>query len=133
MEVLASGEHPASVITEVIQLEFGVGRSAVSRHLRVLRESGFVRVRPDANMRLYGLHPEGIDDIVREAKRLRRLWRDRVDWDSPADPFAVVAAQYRDAAPEVDAAPEMESRVASRRGRRGRTPWHPPTELLPDF
>ncbi|MDX2375869.1 helix-turn-helix domain-containing protein [Microbacterium sp. LRZ72] len=122
VEVLASGEHPASVISHVIHTEYGVGRSAVSRHLRVLLDSGFAEVRPEANVRLYRLRGEGIDEILHEATRLHRLWQRRVEWDSPADPFAVAVEQW-----------SRPRRAESRRGNRGRSTWTPPDAPPPEF
>ena len=52
-EVLADGEHPSGAVVEVIQREFGITQSAVSQHLKVLRESGFASVRADGSRRLY--------------------------------------------------------------------------------
>lgn len=40
----------------------GVTSSAVSQHLRVLREARLVMVRPDGNRRLYSLDPRGLAD-----------------------------------------------------------------------
>ncbi|MFC8531856.1 ArsR/SmtB family transcription factor [Nocardia sp. NPDC057227] len=41
----------------------GVTSSAVSQHLRVLREARLVRMRPDGNRRLYHLDPRGLADV----------------------------------------------------------------------
>ncbi|MFI5775560.1 ArsR/SmtB family transcription factor [Nocardia sp. NPDC051570] len=40
----------------------GVSSSAVSQHLRVLREARLVMMRPDGNRRLYSLDPRGLAD-----------------------------------------------------------------------
>lgn len=40
----------------------GVTSSAVSQHLRVLRDAGLVMMRPDGNRRLYSLDPRGLSD-----------------------------------------------------------------------
>lgn len=42
--------------------ELGVTSSAVSQHLRVLREARLVMMRPDGNRRLYSLDPRGLAD-----------------------------------------------------------------------
>ncbi|MEV6319975.1 metalloregulator ArsR/SmtB family transcription factor [Nocardia sp. NPDC051787] len=42
--------------------EVGVSSSAVSQHLRVLREARLVMVRPEGNRRLYSLDPRGLAD-----------------------------------------------------------------------
>ncbi|MDE1669442.1 ArsR/SmtB family transcription factor [Nocardia gipuzkoensis] len=42
--------------------EIGVSSSAVSQHLRVLREARLVMMRPEGNRRLYSLDPRGLAD-----------------------------------------------------------------------
>jgi DNA-binding transcriptional ArsR family regulator len=47
-----------------IAAEFAeISRPAVSRHLRVLRESGLVRADPRGREILYGLHPQAIEAL----------------------------------------------------------------------
>ena len=58
VELLAGGEASAGDIGRIVQSEFGISQQAVSQHLRVLRESGFARVRPQGTRRLYALEPE---------------------------------------------------------------------------
>ena len=45
LELLAAEERPAGEIASTIGAEFGLTQPAVSRHLRLLRESGFADVR----------------------------------------------------------------------------------------
>ncbi|MFY0521897.1 ArsR/SmtB family transcription factor [Archangium gephyra] len=54
VETLRSGELQ---VGEIVQ-QAGIHQSGVSRHLRILHESGFVSVRPDGQRRLYSLKPE---------------------------------------------------------------------------
>jgi len=56
--LLTLGESSAGAITDVIRAEVGISQPAVSQHLRLLREQGFVVVRPAGTRRLYELHPE---------------------------------------------------------------------------
>ena len=42
---------------------FAISQPAVSQHLKVLREAGLVRVRPEAQRRLYSLDPGGVREI----------------------------------------------------------------------
>jgi len=44
LELLADGELPAGEVGAVVQSEFGISQPAVSLQLRVLRESGLVKV-----------------------------------------------------------------------------------------
>ena len=63
LELLAGAERSAGALASVVQAEFGITQPAVSQHLRVLRETGFVRVRPAGTVRLYAADP----DRLREA------------------------------------------------------------------
>ena len=63
LELLARGERSAGGLGAVVRAEFGITQPAVSQHLRVLRETGFVRVRPAGTVRLYAADP----DRLREA------------------------------------------------------------------
>jgi DNA-binding transcriptional ArsR family regulator len=70
LELLAGGERSAGSLGAVVRAEFGISQPAVSQHLRVLRETGFVRVRPAGTARFYAADP----DRLREAEDwLRRV------------------------------------------------------------
>jgi DNA-binding transcriptional ArsR family regulator len=56
-----------------------VSRSAVSQHLRVLREAGLVRETADGTRRIYRLDPRGLGVL--------RDWLDR-HWSEALDSFA---------------------------------------------
>jgi len=55
VELLAGGERSAGEVGAAVQVEFGISQPAVSLHLRVLRESGLVTVRPSGARRLYAV------------------------------------------------------------------------------
>ena len=59
LELLGSREMASGEVVEAIGAEFGITQAAVSQHLKVLRESGFARVRADAQRRLYSVMPRG--------------------------------------------------------------------------
>ena len=59
VDVLASGEHTAGQLAEVVGGEFRISRTAVSKHLRVLRDAGFVDVRAEENFRWHRMTPDG--------------------------------------------------------------------------
>lgn len=63
LELIAEGERSAGEVTELVQAEFGITQPAVSRHLRVLRESGFATVRAQGTRRLYAVDPGGIREV----------------------------------------------------------------------
>jgi DNA-binding transcriptional ArsR family regulator len=58
---------------------FSTSRPAVSRHLRVLREHGLVRVQPVAQRRLYSLDPQPLADLDAWLARYRSFWSQRLD------------------------------------------------------
>ena len=57
---------------------FPISQPAVSKHLRVLRETGIVehvRATGDARMRVYRLRPEALDELDGWLTELRRAWQ----------------------------------------------------------
>jgi DNA-binding transcriptional ArsR family regulator len=57
--------------------ELGLSQPGTSKHLRVLREAGLVRVRADAQRRWYELCPEPLMALDDWLTPYRWLWRDR--------------------------------------------------------
>ncbi len=56
-----------------------ISQPGISKHLRVLREVGLVRVRQDAQRRWYELRPEPLAEIDAWLEPYRKLWGDRLD------------------------------------------------------
>jgi DNA-binding transcriptional ArsR family regulator len=79
LELLADGERSAGEITAVVQREFGISQPGVSQHLRVLRENGFARVRPEGARRLYAVEPAPLQDVDRWLERFRQAWDRHLD------------------------------------------------------
>ena len=79
LELLADGEQPAGGVTAAIQDEFGISQPAVSQHLRVLRETGFTRVRADGPRRLYAVDPAPLRDVDAWLERFRGFWAPHLD------------------------------------------------------
>ncbi len=79
LELLAGDELSAGAISEEVQRTFGISQPAVSQHLRVLRESGFVTVRPDGTRRLYSVQPAGLQDVDVWLDQFRRFWTPKLD------------------------------------------------------
>jgi DNA-binding transcriptional ArsR family regulator len=79
LELLASGERPAGDVAAEIQAELGLTQPAVSRHLGILRESGFARVRPAGTRRLYALDTGGLEPAESWLADLRGQWSRRLD------------------------------------------------------
>src|ERR1700745_4113372 len=62
-----------------IERQLGMPQPAVSKHLRVLREAGFVEARVDAQRRLYRLKPEPLQELDAWLAPFRRFWSVHVD------------------------------------------------------
>lgn len=58
---------------------FRLSQPAISRHLRVLRQSGLVSVRPQGTARIYHLEPRRLREIDRWLDRYRRFWAGKLD------------------------------------------------------
>jgi DNA-binding transcriptional ArsR family regulator len=57
----------------------GLSQPGTSKHLRVLREAGLVRVRQDKQRRWYELRPDPLVEMDAWLEPYRALWRDRLD------------------------------------------------------
>jgi DNA-binding transcriptional ArsR family regulator len=75
LSLLASSERSVSDIEERLRLP----QPSVSKHLRVLREAGFVESRVDAQRRLYRIKPEPLIEIDAWLAPFRRFWSVHVD------------------------------------------------------
>ena len=56
-----------------------LSQPAVSRHLRILRESGFAGVRVDGARRIYSVLPQPFSEIDQWLDRYGRLWSNALD------------------------------------------------------
>jgi DNA-binding transcriptional ArsR family regulator len=75
VEALRGGEHAVGDIVE----RMNIHQSGVSRHLRILSDAGFVRVRPDGPRRLYSLRAEPFRELDAWVSGYRGLWESRLD------------------------------------------------------
>ena len=75
LALLAHGEVAAGDLAG----RFPVSRPAISRHLRVLREAGLVRVRTEGKRRLYALDARPLRDLDDWLEPYRDLWAQRLD------------------------------------------------------
>ncbi|AMM21264.1 hypothetical protein AX769_15410 [Frondihabitans sp. PAMC 28766] len=64
-------------IAEMVQCNYGIGWPAVTRHLKILHASGFVRVRRDWNERYYRLDDGAIGRLEESVAELRQRWNER--------------------------------------------------------
>jgi DNA-binding transcriptional ArsR family regulator len=62
-----------------IERRLGMSQPTVSKHLRVLREAGFVESTVDAQRRLYRLKPEPFEELDEWLAPFRRFWSEHVD------------------------------------------------------
>jgi DNA-binding transcriptional ArsR family regulator len=70
VELLATREYGAGELAR----RFDMTPPAVSQHLRLLREAGLVRVRREAQRRIYALEPAGLAELDAWLARFRYLW-----------------------------------------------------------
>jgi len=62
-----------------IERRLGMPQPAVSKHLRVLREAGFVESKVDAQRRLYRLRPGPLREVDAWLAQFRRFWSAHLD------------------------------------------------------
>jgi DNA-binding transcriptional ArsR family regulator len=75
LELLRQRERPVGELVERLKLS----QPGVSKHLRVLREAGLVRVRPEGQRRWYGLRAEPLAELDAWLQPYRELWAGRLD------------------------------------------------------
>src|SRR5215475_4228948 len=75
LSLLASAERSVGDIEQQLQLS----QPSVSKHLRVLREAGFVDSRVDAQRRLYRIRPEPLMQVDAWLAPFRRYWSTQLD------------------------------------------------------
>jgi DNA-binding transcriptional ArsR family regulator len=75
LSLLASSEQSVGEI----ERELRMPQTTVSKHLRVLREGGFVEATVDAQRRLYRLKPEPLQEVDAWLGQFRRFWSAHVD------------------------------------------------------
>ncbi|HSP37325.1 MAG TPA: metalloregulator ArsR/SmtB family transcription factor [Frankiaceae bacterium] len=79
IELLADTELTSGEITTKVQETFRVSQPGVSQHLRVLRDNGFVSVRPVGTRRVYSLDARPLAEIDAWLQPYRRFWAQRLD------------------------------------------------------
>jgi DNA-binding transcriptional ArsR family regulator len=62
-----------------IERQLRMPQPTVSKHLRVLREAGFVESTVDAQRRLYRLKPQPLQEVDAWLAQFRRFWSAHVD------------------------------------------------------
>ena len=75
LSLLVSSEQSVGEIERQLHMP----QPMVSKHLRVLREAGFVEATVDAQRRLYRLKPEPFQQVDDWLAQFRRFWSAHVD------------------------------------------------------
>jgi DNA-binding transcriptional ArsR family regulator len=71
---LVDGEQPASELAA----EFDVTFSAVSQHLKLLRDSRLVSERRDGRQRIYRLEPKPLEEVSDWIGHFEQFWAERL-------------------------------------------------------
>ena len=75
VEMLAAGAMSSGEIAR----HFEMTAPAVSQHLKTLRNARLVRVRAEAQKRIYELDPTGVSELTAWITRIRSFWSVRLD------------------------------------------------------
>ena len=75
LSLLASSEQSVGQIERQLRMT----QPTVSKHLRVLREAGFVESTVDAQRRLYRLKPEPFQEVDSWLDQFRQFWSTHLD------------------------------------------------------
>ena len=75
LSILASSEQSVGEIERKLRMT----QPTVSKHLRVLREAGFVESTVDAQRRLYRLNPGPLQELDAWLAQFRRFWSAHLD------------------------------------------------------
>jgi DNA-binding transcriptional ArsR family regulator len=75
LDLLRAGERPAGDVVQAL----AISQPGVSKHLKLLREAGLVRVRADGQRRLYSLATRELAEVEAWLAPYRDFWRSRLD------------------------------------------------------
>jgi DNA-binding transcriptional ArsR family regulator len=75
LDLLRDRDRPVGELVHAL----GISQPGVSKHLRVLRDAGLVRVRQQAQQRWYQLDAAPLAEIDAWLAPYRRFWSDRLD------------------------------------------------------
>ena len=75
LSLLATSERSVGELERRLRMP----QTSVSKHLRVLREAGFVEARVDAQRRVYRLRPEPLQEVDAWLEQFRRFWTTHID------------------------------------------------------
>jgi len=75
VEMLAGGAMSSGQIAR----HFEMSPPAISQHLKTLRNARLVRVRAEAQKRIYELDPAGVSELAAWITRIRAFWSVKLD------------------------------------------------------
>ena len=75
VELLAERDRTSGELVK----EFDMSAPAISQHLNVLRDAGFVTTRAEGQTRIQALNPRGFDELDAWLHRTRAFWSARLD------------------------------------------------------
>ena len=75
LSMLSSSERSVGEL----MLELRLPQPSVSKHLKVLREGGFVESRVEAQRRVYRINPKPLQQVDEWLAPFRRVWSEHVD------------------------------------------------------
>ena len=75
VELLAERDRTSGELVK----EFDMSAPAISQHLNVLRDAGFVTTRAEGQTRVQALNPRGFDELDVWLHRTRAFWSARLD------------------------------------------------------
>lgn len=75
LSLLATSEQSVGEIETQLRMT----QPTVSKHLRVLRDAGFVQSRVDAQRRMYRIQPEPLKELEAWLEPFRRFWSPHLD------------------------------------------------------
>jgi len=79
LEVLAERDRASGEIVATVGEEFGISQSAISQHLKVLREHGFATVEARGPRRIYTLDARPMAEVDQWLARFRQFWEPRLE------------------------------------------------------
>jgi len=75
LTLLQRGERSAGTLVDTLALP----QPNVSKHLKILREAGLVKVRVDGPSRIYSLDPAPLAELDAWLEPFRGFWADKLD------------------------------------------------------
>jgi DNA-binding transcriptional ArsR family regulator len=76
LDLLSRRERPAGELGRAFPQ---ISQPGMSRHLRVLREAGLVKVRRDRRLRIYSLRSERLAEVDAWISKYRGFWSTELD------------------------------------------------------